>query len=263
MSELIKVEQVASILRIVLNNPEKMNAVTQPMYQALADAMQQGDENPEVRVIFLCAEGENFCAGNEIGSFIAALDDPDGAAVAAIEVPAERLLQQLAQLQKPLVAEVKGVAIGIGATMLLHCDLVYADSEARFMLPFINLGLTPEGGSSQLLPRLLGHLRAAELLMLGEMFSAQQAAEWGLINAQLDADQLHPKAWAMALKLAEKPPATLRAIKAMLKNNTQQPLQQVITSEILELGQRLGGAEAKEAVTAFVEKRAPDFSNFS
>ncbi|MFT5720625.1 MAG: enoyl-CoA hydratase/carnithine racemase [Motiliproteus sp.] len=261
-SELINVKLTDSIQRISINRPDKMNSITSPMYHALANALLAADENPQVRVIYLCAEGKHFCAGNDLTAFMESIADETGAAALEIMQPPKRLLLQLARLKKPLVIALKGMAVGIGATMVLHADIAYADTSTRFILPFINLGLTPEGGCSQLLPQRIGQVRAAELLMLGEPFSAQQAAELGLINAVCEPDELDARAWGCALKLASKPPEALRAVKAALRQNAQPPLETVICSELQLLAGRFSSPEAKEALSAFAAKRSPDFSRF-
>jgi enoyl-CoA hydratase/carnithine racemase len=263
MSTLIQVELKDRVQRIRLNRPEKMNAITLPMYQALADALQQADEDPEVRVVYLCAEGDNFCAGNDMAVFLQAAEDDGGSSVQEVLQSPERFLLTLVRMKKPLVIAVKGVAIGIGATMLLHADFVYADTDTRFVLPFINLGLTPEGGCTRLLPQLIGHARAAELLMLGEPFSAQTAAELGMINAVCEPESLQSRAWESAIKLATKPPSALRTIKAALRSQHSQSLETVIRTELEVFAQRFSTAETKEALTAFAAKRAADFSRFS
>lgn len=263
MSDLIRVELVDRIQRITLNRADKMNAITLPMYGTLLAALQQADDNPEVRVVYLCGEGKHFSAGNDMAAFMRSMEDETGTAVQEVLQPPEQVLLQLARMKKPLVAAVRGMAVGIGANMMLHCDFAYADSSTRFILPFINLGLSPEGGCSHVLPHLIGHVRAAELLMLGEPFSAQTAAELGIINAACGPEELEDRAWGCARKLAAKPPEALRTIKAALRRNPQQPLETVICSELQVLAQRFSTAEAKEALTAFAAKRTPDFSGFS
>ncbi|MEH6472195.1 MAG: enoyl-CoA hydratase [Halopseudomonas sp.] len=263
MSEQVNVELVEHILKITFNRADKMNSITQSMYEALFEALKQADDNPDVRVVYLNAEGDNFCAGNDMSVFMKAMKDESGAAVQQAMAPPKAVLLQLARMKKPLVIAVKGMAVGIGANMVLHCDLAFADTSTRFVLPFINLGLSPEGGCSHVLPHLVGHAKAAELLMLGEPFSANTAAELGIINAVCEPDELEQRAWSSARKLAAKPPEALRLMKSMLRQKPQQPLEPVILSELEILGQRFGTEEAKEALSAFAEKRAPDFSRFS
>ena len=263
MSQYIKAELDGHILRITFNRPDKMNAMSGEMYDYLTEQLKQADANPEVRVIYFCGAGDNFSAGNEISLFVDAIDDESGAKTAEILEPANRVLQQLAKTEKPMVAAVQGVAVGIGANLMLHCDLAYADSKARFMLPFINLGIAPEGGCSHLLPRMIGHVKAAELLLLGEFFSSQKAAELGIINSVFEPEELQDRAWGMAKRLAAKPPAALRQMKAMMKQSPNQPLDKVIRAEVDAIGERFRHGEAREALSAFTEKRAPDFSRFS
>ncbi|MFT6915372.1 MAG: enoyl-CoA hydratase/carnithine racemase [Motiliproteus sp.] len=262
MSELINSELTDSIQRIRLQRPEKMNAMTSSMYHALADALLAADQDPLVRVIYLCGEGKHFCAGNDMAAFMHSIEDNTGTTAQALMLPPQRLLLQLVRMKKPLVIALKGMAVGIGATMILHADFAYADSSTRFILPFINLGLTPEGGCSQLLPQRIGQVRAAELLMLGEPFSGQQAANLGLINAVCEPNELEAIAWGCALKLASKPPEALRAVKAVLRQNSQQPLETLICSELQLLAGRFASPEAGEALNAFAAKRSPDFSRF-
>lgn len=254
MSEQLLSQYNGAMLELTLNRPEKKNALTLAMYHQLSEALQSADEDPAVRVILLSGAGECFTAGNDIGDFIAALNQPDGVNAAL------HFLQTVSRLKKPLVAAVPGVAVGIGTTLLLHCDLVFASEQARFQLPFTRLGLVPEGGASYLLPQLLGHRQAFELLVLGEAIGALRAQQLGIVNQVYPADQLLTQARAQAATLAALAPESVRRSKAMLRMHQQQALQQVLVYEVEQFAERLQSPEAHEALRAFMEKRAADFS---
>ncbi|HEY5718294.1 MAG TPA: enoyl-CoA hydratase-related protein [Motiliproteus sp.] len=248
MSEWIKVERQGAILSITLNRPEKKNALTVAMYQRLQQALHAADSDPEVRVVHLTGSADSFSAGNDLADFIAAGQQT------VTDNPAQALLHQLHRQRKPVVVAVNGLAIGIGTTLLLHCDFVYAARSARFKLPFVDLGLVPEGGSSALLPQMMGHRRAAELLLACELFGAEQAVAWGIANRVCDDDELTAISWEMATRLAEKPPLALQQAKAMLKANPGRPLDEVIDSEIAEFLQRLQQPEALQALAQQVNR---------
>ncbi len=229
----VETELRDGVLRIALNRPEKKNALTLAMYEALIQAIADGEANPEVLVHLLHGNGDSFCAGNDLEDF---LQKPwKGDAMP----PGERFIRAVAAATKPAVAAVQGSAVGIGATILLHCDLVYAAEGARFILPFVNLGLVPEAGSTLLLPALLGHQRAAELLMLGAPLTAERARELGMVNAVVPQDSLLPTALGAAQALAEKPAGALRACKQMLKKHGRSELDRVIHEEVVAFGERL------------------------
>ena len=252
---LILTEKHAGVLQVGFNRPEKKNAITGEMYRVLAETLQAASADPAVRVVLFHGNAEGFTAGNDLGDFLSSpIDDSS---------PVLKFLHALVHFDKPMVAAVNGLAIGIGTTMLLHCDLVYCAPNARLSLPFINLGVTPEAASSYLLPRLAGYQRAAELLLLGEPFGADKAREIGLANAVVPAEQLMETALAAAHKLAQKPPAAMRLSRQLLKAGTQAVAAQTHETEIRIFAERLRGAEAREAMTAFFEKRQPDFSKFS
>lgn len=250
MSEHIVVIRDNGVQTIRINRPDKKNALTFAMYQAMADALRQGEADADVRVHLLAGAGDCFTAGNDLGDFLAAGD--------VASSPAADFLRVLSGASKPVVAAVHGVAVGIGVTMLLHCDLVYAAEDASLHLPFINLALVPEGGSSLLLPRLAGYQRAAELLMLGEPFSAAQAQAMGLVNALCPAAELSALAQARAQALAAKPAAALAATKALLRL-ADDSVSNRLNVEFVAFGRALRSAELHEAVAAFKEKRAPNF----
>ena len=251
---LVNVEE--RICRIQIHRPEKKNALTTAMYAALADAVAAAEAAPAVRALLVTGTETIFCAGNDIADFAGGFNmDEDS--------PVVRFLDALVGAQKPIVAAVNGPAVGIGTTMLLHCDLVYAGRSARFQLPFVNLALVPEAGSTYLLPRLLGHARAAELLLLGEPFDAQTAHTLGIVNAVADDAETLPRALAAARALAAKPPAALRLTKQMLKQADGDALRRAIRAEAEQFLVRLATPEAAEAFQAFVERRKPDFSRFA
>ncbi|MEH6577283.1 MAG: enoyl-CoA hydratase [Amphritea sp.] len=256
MNDQLLIQRNGSILELTMNRPDKKNALTLAMYNQLSDALKSADADPKVRVIFLTGAGESFTAGNDIADFIAALNQPD-----AVQAPLG-FLQTITTIEKPIVAAVPGAAVGIGTTMLLHCDLVFASEQARFQLPFTRLGLVPEGGASFLLPHLVGHRQAFELLVMGEAISAQRAQQLGIVNEIYHHEQLLEQARHKAATLAALAPESVRQSKAMLRSYQQAELQQVLVSEIEQFAKRLQSPEAHEALNAFMEKRAPDFSRF-
>lgn len=245
-----------AILRIQLNRPAKKNALTAQMYAALAAALAGADADPGVRAVLVHGIAEAFTAGNDLQDFLANPPRDDSA-------PVFEFLQTLTRVEKPLVAAVTGVAIGIGTTMLLHCDLVYAAEDARFALPFVNLGLCPEAASSFLLPAVAGYQRAAELLLLGEPFDAARAREIGMVNEVLPPELVLTAAEQGARKLAAKPPASVRLSKRLLKAQTRAMTEAALAAELREFRERLVSPEAKEAFAAFLEKRKPDFARFA
>jgi enoyl-CoA hydratase/carnithine racemase len=251
MSENIRIELDDGVCRIEMARPEKKNALTAEMYRAMADALASADTDPAVRVILISGTGGNFTAGNDLADFLANPLKDDSA-------PVFRFINGLAKLEKPFVAAVEGVAVGVGTTMLLHCDLVYVGASARFVLPFANLGLTPEAASSLLLPMRAGHARAAELLMLGEPFSAQVAYELGIVNAVLPDAQVLDHALERCRKLTAQPSASLRLTKQLMKRAQQSLIHETMSFEAEVFRQRLESPEAKEAFAAFLGKRNPE-----
>jgi len=249
----VTIERHAALLSLRLNRPERRNAMSGEMYKALTAAIKEANQDSAIRVIMLSGEGKGFCAGNDLNDFIAT---PDISA----DSPALGFLRTLSSSKVPLVAAVHGAAVGIGTTVLLHSDLVYAAPSSLFAMPFVNLGLVPEAASSLLVPRMMGHVRAAELLLLGDTFSAQKALDYGLINEIVEEDKVHARAFEMAQKLAEKPPQALQKSRALLKRASAAEVQTTIGLEIEEFASQLAGPEAKEAFAAFFEKRKPDFS---
>jgi len=223
------------------------------MYVALADVFNDAAKDDRVLVVLWDAAGDSFSAGNDIEDF---LTNPPGAR----ESPQARLANALVNLGKPIIAAVRGVAIGGGTTLLTHCDFVYAGESAKFQLPFVNLGLVPEFGSSWSLPARSGYLRAAELILLGQPFDAKVAAEIGLVTRVVPDEKLLATATEIAEKLAAKPPGALQACKRLMKHSQREQIAQAIKVENEEFASRVRSAEAKEAFTAFIEKRCPDFT---
>ncbi len=256
MSGSIQYEVHDHIAHLVINRPDKRNALTTPMYQQLTAYLAEAELDASVRVILFRGEGGHFSAGNDLADF---LNQPPIDA----DSPVMKFLFAVAGAHKPLVAAVEGVAVGIGTTLLLHCDLSYAARDAKFSLPFVNLGLVPEAASSLLLPGLCGHARASELLLLGEPFTADTAKDCGIITGISGVGEARAMAEAAARKLALKPPAALRASKALIKRHLRGAVVDTLLVEAAEFKQRLQSPEAKEAFQAFLEKRAPDFSRFS
>jgi enoyl-CoA hydratase/carnithine racemase len=254
MAEHIVVSIQDRILSIRLDRPEKKNALTRGMYLGMIEALEQAENDSAVRVVLITGTQDCFTAGNDLMDFANAKPGETS--------PAIVYLQTLAAAQKTVVAAVAGVAVGIGTTMLLHCDLVYAAPDARFQLPFVNLGLCPEAGSSVMLPELMGHRRAAELLLFGEPFSSEKALELGIINAVYPGGELLEAATAKARQLAEKPPSALRTTKALLKGSAAGAAAEAMARETEKFAALLQGPEAREAMMAFVQRRKPDFSKF-
>ncbi|WP_166264458.1 enoyl-CoA hydratase [Marinobacter caseinilyticus] len=256
MSDLIVTEKLHQLLIVRINRPTRKNALTHDMYAALGDALQAGHDDDDVRCILFTGTHDCFTAGNDLSDFAEGLPGDFQT------TPVGRFLFGLANANKPVVAAVNGPAVGIGTTMLLHCDLVFAGSNTRFQMPFANLGLCPEGGSSLLLPTWLGRVRAAELLMLGGTFKAEEALGLGLINRICDPAETETMAVAACNQLAAQPPAAIRATKELLNRPNQEALKAAMLAEGELFGERLQSPEAAEAFRAFAEKRKPDFSSF-
>jgi enoyl-CoA hydratase/carnithine racemase len=252
MTEILT-EQSAGLLRITLHRPEKKNSITAAMYQALADAFKAARADPAVRVVLISGSAGLFTAGNDLGDFMN--NPPHGE-----QSPVFQFLENISRCEKPIVAAVGGVAVGIGTTMLLHCDLVYAAEDARFALPFTSLGLVLEAASSYLLPQIAGYQRAAELLLLGEPFGAAKAKEAGFVTEVLPADQLLLRAEQAAVKLAALPGKSVRATKALMKGAQGEPVARQMAAEAAQFRAMLTEPAAREAFKAFFEKRKPDFS---
>jgi enoyl-CoA hydratase/carnithine racemase len=240
------------VMTITFNRLDKKNSITSTMYAAMAEALAQAGADPAVRVVVFQGHESIFSAGNDIGDF---LNQPP----TTQESPVFRFLRGIATFEKPLLAAVAGPAVGIGTTMLFHCDLVYAGDNAAFSMPFVNLGLCPEAASSLLAPRMFGYHRAAEALLMGEPFFAEAAQEVGLVNRVVPPTEVNGYAQAQARKLAAKPLTSLIATKRLMKGDTQAVLQKM-DEEGQSFGRMLREPAAKEAFGAFMEKRKPDFS---
>jgi enoyl-CoA hydratase/carnithine racemase len=255
MSDIIT-ERSGNILRIQLNRPERKNAMTAAMYNTMADLLNAAAKDDQIRVVLWHGAGDSFSAGNDIQDF---LKHPPGAG----ESPQARLIQALIAFDKPIVAAVQGAAIGGGTTMLTHCDFVFAGESAKFQMPFINLAVVPEFGSSYTVPARIGYLRSAELILLGLPFNAKRAAELGLVTRVLTDEDLLATATQTARDLAKKPPAALQACKRLMKSSTRDQLERAVKLENEEFAARVRSAEAREAFTAFIEKRKPNFDTVS
>ena len=243
MNEL-RVSTADGVCELRLNRPEKRNAITLAMYAALCDALSAADEDAAVRAVLLSGEGAGFCAGNDLQDF---LNSPPLSA----EHPALRFLRLLPTFGKPLIAAVHGQAVGIGVTMLLHCDLIVAARSAQFTLPFVALGLVPEAGSSLLLPRLLGPQRAAELLFLGKPFDAPTAHSYGLVNRVVEEATLAAEARRLALAVARQPAGALAATRRLLRGDPREILAR-IEEEARLFGAQLQSEEFRAAVRAIL-----------
>jgi enoyl-CoA hydratase/carnithine racemase len=253
MTEQIEVKNESGILTLTLKRPDKKNALTNEMYGALADAIEGAESDPAVRVVLIRGEGDSFTAGNDLGEF---------AAVAAGKATGERhvtrFIHSLGRATKPLVAAVQGRAVGVGTTMLLHCDLVVLAENALLSTPFISLALVPEAASSILMPLRIGYARAFELFALGEPVAANVALQWGLANRVVPLEKLDAEATALAQRLARQPLGSLVATKKLMRSGEMLVKQMQAESEHFEA--RLKSAEAREAFQAFAERRPPDFA---
>lgn len=248
MSEHVKVERQHAVLAITLARPERRNAITVAMYAALADAIEQAQDDPDLRVITLRGFGEDFTAGNDLGDFMQALPQHGE------DIPVWRLLRALARNQVPLVAAVHGNAVGIGTTMLLHCDLVIADADARFLMPFVDLGLVPEAASSLLLPRLAGRRRAARYLLLGESFGANEAREFGLVS-HVVAGGLDEALEGVVAGLLAKPKEALRLTHGLLRRASEDETLERMALENGHFSERLTSPEVRDAISAFFARK--------
>ena len=243
----------AGVMTITLNRAEKKNAITSTMYTTMADALNQAANDGAVRIVLIQGHETIFCAGNDIGDF---LNHPP----TAEESPVYRFLQTISIFPKPLIAAVCGAAVGVGTTLLLHCDLVYAGDNASFSLPFVNLGLCPEAASSLLFPQMLGYHRAAEVMLLGDALKVDAALATGLVNRVMPPAEVNAFALAQARKLTTKPMSSLLEIKRLMKRGQTSLVKAQMTEEGMSFARMLKEPAAKEAFTAFLEKRKPDFS---
>ena len=252
MDEIIT-EQSESILRVVLNRPAKKNAMTSGMYVTLADVLNNATKDERIRVVLWHGAGDSFSAGNDVEDF---LKNPPGPGAS----PQAQLMNALIDFDKPLVAAVQGAAIGGGTTMLTHCDFVYAGESAKFQMPFINLAVVPEFGSSWSVPARIGHIRASELILLGLPFDAKRALDLGFVTQVVPDQKLLPTATEAARTLAAKPAAALQASKRLMKRPFREQLKAAMKAENGEFSAQVRSEDAKEAFAAFLEKRRPDFT---
>ena len=251
MSEHVLVERDGDCLSVTLNRPERRNAITVAMYATLADAIEQAADDESLRMITLRGQGEDFTAGNDLNDFMQAMPR-DGE-----DIPVWRLLRALANNRVPLVAAVHGNAVGIGTTMLFHCDLVLAEESARFSMPFVDLGLVPEAASSLLMPRLAGRRRAARYLLLGEPFGAADAESFGLVSHVVPAGGLDAALARLVAALRAKPPEALRLTQALLRGSNEAEILERMELENGHFAERLTSEEVREAITAFFDGRRP------
>ena len=256
MDEHVIVNIAGPLMSLTMNRPEKKNALTNAMYGVLADGLQRAHDDPAIRCILIRSEGDSFTAGNDLSDFAAV-----SAGTAPSELHVTRFLHSLAMADKPIVAAVQGLAVGVGTTMLLHCDVVCVTDQARLTTPFVNLALVPEAASSLLLQARIGYARAFSMIAMGEPVDGKTAVEWGLARYLVGADGLRAKALAVAHTLAKKPIGALRASKRLMRDGAQ--LIQVMDRESAVFAERLKSPEAAEAFRAFAEKRSPNFARFS
>ena len=253
----VQVNIDSGLCHIQLNRPERKNALSLAMYQKMGDSVRKASENPDVRVVLISGNGACFTSGNDLGDF-----SKHKGNLSPEENPTPKFMHAMIHCDKPVVAAVQGPAVGIGTTMLLHCDLVYADTNAYFQLPFVNLGLCPEFASSVILPKLMGHTKAAELLYLGQRFSAEVAKEVGIVNQVFGEDGFIDSVKGVCEQLVKQPASALRATKQLLKKDLREFALPTMQHETEYFRKGLTSPEFAEAVAAFSEKRAPDFSKF-
>jgi enoyl-CoA hydratase/carnithine racemase len=253
----IEISRSDGVQTIRICRPEKKNALLPAMYTAMHAALTGGDADDGVRAHIITGSDGVFSAGNDINDFMSRARD---GAPKVGDTPVHRFIGYLPRVEKPLIAAVDGLAVGVGVTLLFHCDLVYATPEARFITPFLDLGLVPEAGSSLLAPRRMGHARAFELLALGEPFSAERARDAGLVNAVVPAVDLDATAQSAARRLAAKPPGALRVARDLMRGAAVEEIIERLEAESRLFAERMTSPEAREAFQAFIEKRPPDFS---
>ena len=256
MSDYINIETTDSVLKIGFNRPDKKNALNGEMYYATRDALISAADDNSVRAVMIYGAAGNFTTGNDLKEFLefATSDKKD--------FPAKEFLDVLIPYSKPIIAAVDGLAVGIGATMTIHCDLVYASEEAKFQMPFVNLGLNPEAGSSFALPQLIGYHNAAEIILLGGMVTANRAYDMGFVNAVVKQSELMETAMNAAQRIAELPPTPIRLAKSMMKKHFNDKIMETKEHEFNSFLDGLSSPEAAEAMHSFMEKRKPDFSRF-
>lgn len=249
MTDAILLQREGGLLTLQLNRPDKKNALTRAMYTQLAEALEQADADSAIRAVLIQGSDACFTAGNDIADF---LEQPPS----DLDSPPFHFMKSLLNCRKPVIAAVAGAAVGIGTTLLLHCDLVYVSRDARLRMPFVNLGLCPEFGSSLILPRLLGHAKAAELLLLGEGFTGEQAAAWGIATEALGSGEAAlAKAREVAQRFETLAPGAVQVSKQLMKSVDREQLRQVIEEEGALFVQRLKSPEAIAALSGFITRR--------
>lgn len=253
MTEHVKAEISNGVLTLTLQRPEKKNALKGAMYNALSDALNKAEADPSVRVVLFQGDGDSFTAGNDLADFAS-----QARGESAVDSPAHHFIETISKVGKPVVAAVQGNAVGVGTTMLLHCDLVYLAENARLMTPFVNLALVPEAASSWLLPLRIGHARAYAMFALGEPMEASVAVACGLANAVVPQAELRKKAHDAAITLTKRPAGALKLTKKLMRDHERIAAQ--ISEESRLFKERLMTPEAREAFAAFAERRQPDFS---
>ncbi|MCB1475872.1 MAG: enoyl-CoA hydratase/isomerase family protein [Rhodobiaceae bacterium] len=256
MSDII-VESYGAVRLLRLNRPDKKNALTVAMYEALADALAAAETEGTVRAVAILGSGGTFCAGNDLKDFLANPPRPGDA-----NAPVLRFLKALARATLPIVVGAEDVAVGIGFTLMLHCDAVLVSPDCRISAPFVDLALVPEAATTRLLPARIGHVRASELYMLGERIDGTRLVELGLANRTVDAGRLEEETLAMAARFAEKAPGAIRATKRLMRGDPA-AIEAIIHEEIGYFLERLASPESREVMTAFLEKRPPDFSKIA
>jgi enoyl-CoA hydratase/carnithine racemase len=252
MDSHVLVEQRDNVLSVTMARPERRNAITVAMYAALADAIESAADNAAIRLIIIEGQGEDFTAGNDLGDFLQAMPEPGSGQ----DLPVWRLLRALAKNQVPIIAAVHGNAVGIGTTMLFHCDFVLAEEGSRFVMPFVDLGLVPEAASSLLFPRLAGRRRAARYLLLGEPFGPAEAVAMGLASHGVPQGQLKATLEGLVARLLAKPPEALRQTQKLLRREDTDEILERMELENGHFGERLQSDEVKQAITAFFAARA-------
>jgi enoyl-CoA hydratase/carnithine racemase len=253
VTEHVKIEVADGIMTLTLQRPEKKNALTGAMYDALSDALLKAEMDASVRVVLFQGEGDSFTAGNDLADFA-----NQARGESAVDSPAHRFIETVSKASKPLVAAVQGNAVGVGATMLLHCDLVYLADNAKLTTPFVNLALVPEAASSWLLPLRIGHARAYAMFALGQPMEAAAAVECGLANAVVPSGKLRSQAHEAAMKLTKRPAGALSQTKKLMRDHQRLAAQVAEEGQLLK--ERLKAPEAREAFAAFAERRPPDFT---
>jgi enoyl-CoA hydratase/carnithine racemase len=254
----IRTETGKGVARIEIARPEKKNAITVAMYRQLAEAIAAAHDDGAVRAIVIHGQPDIFTAGNDLEDFMKNASREMG-----LDAPVFQFMRALGYSEKPVIAAVNGAAVGIGTTMLMHCDLVYCGDSAMFSMPFVSLGLCSEFASSLLVPLAAGYHRAAEKLLLSEPISAEEALEMQIVNRILPPDEVLPHALRQAARFNQLPPASVRETKRLLRSGWKAAVEKMIVDEAQTFGRLLTSAEAKEAFAAFFERRKPDFSRFS